>query len=136
MNWKLIFSLSLFGLAMGIATLYAVPMPAQWVLWLIIFLICAYVIAKNAPGNYFLHGFLVSIVNSIWITAVHVMFFATFVANNPDVVKMNANMPLAEHPKRLMVIAGPVIGIISGLVLGLFAFVASKMVKRPPQVAR
>jgi uncharacterized membrane protein len=50
---------------------------------------------------------------------------------------MNKKMPmLAEHPKRLMAIMGPIIGVISGLVLGLLAFLASKMVKRPPQIAR
>jgi len=122
---------------MGIATVYVIPTKSEWIFWLAIFLICAYIIAKNAPGNYFLHGFLVSIVNSIWITAVHVIMFSTYVANHPDVVEMNKKMPmLAEHPKRLMAIMGPIIGVISGLVLGLFAFLASKMVKRPPQIAR
>ena len=135
MNWKLVFGLSLFGLAMGAITVYAVPMTMQWILWLVIFIICAYVIAKNAPGNYFLHGFLVSIVNSIWITAIHVILFAKFVANNPDVIKMNENMPFAHHPKRLMVIAGPIIVICLGLVLGLFAFIASRIVRKPPRVA-
>jgi hypothetical protein len=131
MNWKLIFGLSLFGLAMAIATVYLIPTKFEWIFWLIIFIICAYLIAKNAPGNYFLHGFLVSIVNSIWITATHVILFTTYVANHPEVVDMNSKMPLADHPKRLMVIAGPIIGIISGLVLGLFAFIASKIVKKP-----
>jgi len=136
MNWKLIFGLSLFGLAMGIATVYLIPTKFEWIFWLIIFIICAYLIAKNAPGNYFLHGFLVSIVNSIWITATHVMLFTTYVANHPDVVEMNAKMPMADHPKRLMAVSGPIIGIISGLVLGLFAFIASKLVKKPMAGAR
>jgi hypothetical protein len=136
MNWKLIFGLSLFGLAMGIATTYVIPTKGEWIFWLIIFIICAFLIARNAPGNYFLHGFLVSIVNSIWITAAHIILFTTYVANHPDVVEMNAKMPMADHPKRMMAIMGPLIGIVSGLVMGLFAFIASKLVKRPPQVAR
>jgi len=30
----------------------------------------------------------------------------------------------------MMLIVGPVIGVVSGLVLGLFAFIASKLVKK------
>jgi hypothetical protein len=136
MNWKLIFSLSLFGLAMAIATVYWIPENIEWIFWLVIFVICAYLIAKNAPGKYFLHGLLVSIVNSVWITIAHIVLYTTYVANHPSWLAMNARMPLAEHPKRMMAITGPCIGVISGLVLGLFAFIASRMMKKPAQVAR
>ena len=138
MNWKLILSLSLFGLAMAIATAFMhISNTAQWVLWFAIMIICAVVIARNAPGKYFLHGFLVSIVNSFWITVTHILLFNTFVSNNPEMAEMSAKMPmLAEHPKRLMAVVGPIYGICFGLVLGLFAFVAAKLMKRGPQVAR
>jgi uncharacterized membrane protein len=43
---------------------------------------------------------------------------------------MMDSMPLANHPRLLMVLTGPVIGVISGLVLGLFAVVARKFVKK------
>jgi hypothetical protein len=33
----------------------------------------------------------------------------------------------------MMLVTGPFIGVISGLILGLFAFIASKLVKRTPQ---
>ncbi|SRR6266480_6758837 len=136
MNWKLIFGLSLFGLAMAIATVFWIPSSIEWIFWLIIFIICAYLIAKNAPGNYFLHGFLVSLVNSFWITVAHVMFFTTFNQNHPEMEEMVAKLPLHEHPKRLMAIMGPIFGVLFGLVLGLFAFIASKMVKKQPQSVR
>ena len=134
MNWKLIFALSLFGLAMAFGSVYFIPEKYEWIFWLVIFLICAYLIAKNAPGKYFLHGLLVSIVNSIWITIAHITFYTTYVANHPAWLEMNAKGPLAEHPKRMMAISGPVIGVISGIVLGLFALIASKMVKRKHQM--
>jgi len=138
MNWKLIFGLSLFGLAMAIATVFMhIPNVTQWILWFAIMIVCAFLIARNAPGKYFLHGFLVSIVNSFWITVTHILLFNTFVTNNPEMAEMSAKMPmLAEHPKRLMAIIGPIYGICFGVVLGLFAFIASKLIKRPPQLAR
>ena len=58
MNWKLIFQLSLFGLAMGIATVFVIPSKIEPAFWLAIFLICAYVIAKRCAAGHFLHGLL------------------------------------------------------------------------------
>lgn len=128
MNWKLVFLLSLFGMAMAIATVFWIPINIEWLFWLIIFLICAYIIAKNAPGKYFLHGFMVSVFNCLWITAAHYLLFDKYMAAHPGMIDDNAKMPL--DPKIMMLIIGPVVGIASGLVLGLFSFVASKLVKK------
>lgn len=133
MNWKLIFSLSLFGLAMAVATVYWIPSNIEPIFWLGIFLICAYIIARNAPGKYFLHGFLVSLVNSIWITAVHSIFYDTYMANHPEVAEMNANMSVT-NPRMVMILAGPIIGAVSGLVQGLLAYLASRLIKKPKEV--
>lgn len=133
MNWKLIFLLSLFGLAMAFATVYVIPSTIEPLFWLAIFLVCAFLIARYAPGKYFLHGLLVSIVNSIWITAVHAALFYDYVAHHPEYLQMmtapGTPEALAAHPRRMMVITGPIIGVLSGLVLGLFSWVASKFVK-------
>jgi len=132
MNWKLIILLSLFGLAMGFATVFFIPSNIEPIFWLVIFVICAYLIARFAPGKYFLHGLLVSIVNSIWITATHVSLFYTYIDNHPEYLKALEGIPImAAHPRRMMAVTGPIIGVISGLVLGLFAWVASKLLKRP-----
>jgi hypothetical protein len=130
MNKKLIFQLSLFGLAMAIATVYIIPSKIEPIFWLVIFIICAYLIAKRAPGKYFLHGFLTSLANSVWITLTHVALYSTYIANHPEEAAMSAKMPMADHPQIMMAIMGPIVGVVSGLVLGLFAFIASKMVKK------
>lgn len=127
MNWKLIFLLSLLGLAMGIATVFFVPSNIEPFCWLVVFVISAYVIATRAPGKYFLHGLLVSIVNSVWVTAAHVLLFDQYVANHAREVAMMESMPIS--PRLMMVVTGPLIGVVSGLVLGLFAFIASKLFK-------
>jgi hypothetical protein len=133
MNWKLIFLLSLFGLAMGFATVFVIPSSIEPLFWLVIFLICAFLVARYAPGKYFLHGLLVSIVNSIWITAIHASLFYTYIASHPEYLQMlqqpGTPEALSGHPRRIMVITGPIIGVISGLVLGLFCWLASKFVK-------
>lgn len=130
MNWKLIFQLSLFGLAMAFATVYFISSGMEPLCWIIIFVICAYLIAKNCNSRYFLHGFLVSVVNSIWITVIHVLLFNKYILNHPQEANMLTKMPMPERPRLMMLMTGPVIGIVSGLILGLFAFIASKFIKK------
>ena len=129
MNWKLIFGLSTFGLAMAFATVYVIPSKAEPFVWLPIFIVCAWLIAKKAPGKYFLHGLLVSLVNCVWITATHIGLSASYISTHPQEADMYAKMfaetGLSMH--RTMLIMGAVIGVISGIVLGLFAYAASKI---------
>lgn len=134
MNWKLILQLSLFGLAMGLATVFVVPSNIEPLFWLVIFLISAYLIAKRAPSRPFVHGVVLGVVNSVWVTGSHVLLFSQYVANHPQGVAMMSSMPLADHPRRLMVVMGPIVGFVSGVVMGLFAVVARRLVG--PKVAR
>jgi hypothetical protein len=131
MNWKLILQLSLFGLIMAFGTISLIPAHFEFIFWLAIFVFCAYIIAKQCTGSYFLHGFLVSVVNCFWISVVHFVFYQTYIINHPDMVTMNKGMPasLQIHPRLLTTISGLFIGLISAVVLGLFAFIASKIVK-------
>jgi uncharacterized membrane protein len=134
MNWKIIFQLSIFGLIMAFATVSLIPENVEPAFWVVIFIFCAYVIAKVCSGNYFWHGFLVSMVNCIWITAIHIAFRETYEAHHPDMASMAANMPryLAVHPRLAMAVTGPVFGAMFGIVLGIFSFIASKIVHRTP----
>lgn len=136
MNWKLIFALSLFGLAMGTATVYVVPSNVEPFCWLGIFLVCAVIIARVAPGRYFLHGLLTSIVNSVWITASHVLMYDAYIANHQKELEMMSKMNVSFSPRMMMLLTGPVVGVVSGVILGLFAVVAAKLMKRPTPVVR
>lgn len=135
MNWKLIFALSLFGLAMGTATVYVVPSNVEPFCWLGIFIICAIIIARVAPGRYFLHGLMVSIVNSVWITASHVLMYDAYIANHQKEFEMMQSMKVSLSPKVMMLLTGPVVGVVSGVVLGLFSVVAAKLLNRPSRAA-
>lgn len=132
MNWKLIFTLSLFGLAMAVATVFWIPSNVEWIFWLVIFMFCAYTIARQADGKYFLHGFMVSIVNSIWIIVIHITFYDTYVANHPELLPRLDEMAEFANPRIFMVVIGLIIGAISGIILGLFSLVASKLIKKAP----
>jgi hypothetical protein len=129
MNWKLVFLLSLFGLAMAVGTVFVITSKMEPWFWLAIFVICAWAIAAQAPRKFFLHGFLVGIVNSVWVTAAHVLLYDPYIVHHPREAQMMANGPMAQHPRLMMAIVGPIVGILSGLVLGLFAWIASKLVR-------
>ena len=45
---------------------------------------------------------------------------------------MMSSMPLPDSPRLMMACVGPIVGIVSGAIIGLFAYVAGKFVK--PQV--
>ncbi|MEO8886776.1 MAG: hypothetical protein ABI367_11980 [Mucilaginibacter sp.] len=132
MNWKLIFQLSVFGLIMAVATISLISQNIEPIFWLVILIISAWVIAKAAPRKYFLHGFLVCLVNCLWIIAAHVLFYNTYIVHHPAMQNLNNVMPagMATHPRLIMAITGPVFGILSGLVLGIFALIASKIIKK------
>jgi hypothetical protein len=127
MNWKLIVALSGFALVMALGTVFVIPPKIEPVLWLVIFVVCAWLIAKNAPGKPFLHGLGLGLVNCVWVTTAHIAFASTYLAGHPDEAKMAANM---SSPRLMMALTGPLIGVVSGVVLGLFALVAWKLAKR------
>jgi hypothetical protein len=129
-NKRLVFQLSLFGLAMAFATVYFIPSRIEPVFWLGIFIICAYFIAKKCRGRYFLQGLYVSLLNAVWIISAHILLFKTYIQNHPEEASMLRKMPLPDSPRLMMLMTGLFIGFISGLILGLFSFVASKIVKQ------
>jgi hypothetical protein len=126
-NWKLIFQLSLFGLAMGIGTVFIIPSTIEPFFWLVIFLISAYFIAKRCANRYFLHGVALGLANSIWVTGSHVLLFRQYVANHPREAAMMSSMPLPTHPRVMQLIMGPIIGLVSGIIIGLLALLARRL---------
>ena len=130
MRWKLIFLLSLFSVAMSLATVYHIlPSGVEQVIWLLILIFCAVVIAKNASQKLFLHGFLLCIINAVWQTVIHAALFDTFTAHNQDMVEKFKNVPMDQFT--LMIIMGLTIGVVSGVVTGLLAMLAGKFIKPP-----
>ena len=119
MNLKLVLQLSVFGLIMAFATVSLIPDVAESFFWLVIFIICAYLIAKRCTGRYFLHGFLTSIFNSIWITLVHFFFYNSYVQHHAAMAaKMTPHAGYFNtHPRAFMVLCGLPIGVLFVIVL-------------------
>jgi hypothetical protein len=111
---------------MGVATVFVIPSKIEPVFWLAIFVVCAIVIARRCEAKHFLHGLFVSLLNSVWITTAHVVLFDTYIASHPREAAMATQM---GSPRLMMVVTGPLVGLVSGLILGLFSWAASKVIK-------
>jgi hypothetical protein len=131
-NWKLVFRLSLFGLAMGVATVYVIPSNIEPLFWLVVFGISAYLIAAKAPGSPFFHGLAVGLANCVWVTAAHALLFPAYEGSHPAEMAAMSVMPFNDHPRMLMAIVGPIIGVVSGIIIGLLALGAARLLRRAP----
>jgi hypothetical protein len=129
MNWPLIFQLSLLGLAMGVGTVFFISSGIEPILWLAIFFTSAYLIARQCPHRRFLHGLIVGVANSIWITAVHIIFFTYYMSRHAREAAMLKSMPFPGMPRLMMVFTGPVVGIMSGIIIGTLAIIAGHFLK-------
>lgn len=127
-KWKLVFLLSLFGLFMAAGTVVCIPSNVEPIMWFVIFPVCAFIISKKAEGKYFLHGLLLGLANCVWITSAHVIFSDAYLAFHPEEAAMMKTASLS--PKIMMLLTGPVIGIVSGIVFGLFSVVLNRVFRK------
>jgi hypothetical protein len=127
MNRSLIVALSLFGLAMGFATVFVVSAQIEPAFWLAIFVFSAFAIAKRARDRVFFHGVFVGLLNSVWITSTHVAFASRYLAHHPQEAAMSTH---GLSARAMMAIVGPTIGLMSGVVIGALALLAKKLLSR------
>lgn len=128
MPWNLILKLSLFGLVMGVATVFWIPSNVEPFLWILIFLICAYVIGRSSEKPFYT-GVLLGLANCVWITTTHILLFGEYLGKHAREAAMMKSMPLPDSPRLMMALMGPIVGMISGIVIGLFAVLAARLVR-------
>lgn len=128
MPWTLILKLSIFGLVMGVATVFWIPSNVEPIFWILIFLVCSYVIGRSSQRP-FLTGVLLGLVNGVWITTIHILLFSQYLASHAREAEMMKSMPLPDSPRMMMALMGPIIGLVSGIVIGLVSLLAAKLIK-------
>ena len=55
--------------------------------------------------------------------------FDRYIANHPAEASMMQSMPLPDSPRLMMALTGPIFGVVSGIVLGLFAVIAARLTR-------
>ncbi len=132
MNWKLIFGLAGFGVLMGLLSLFGYTQGIEWLLWLLIAVICSVFIGKMLSGKYFLTGLVVGLLDGILNSIVQSVFFDAYLSNNPKAAEGFGPIPGGLDPRIFVLIAGPFIGLLYGLVLGFLAWLTGKIFKKQP----
>jgi hypothetical protein len=130
MNWPLILVLSLFGILMGLLSLFGLTHGIEWILWLIIAVISAAVLAKKVQTRLFVSGFLVGVCDGVFNSIIQSLFFGTYLLNNPQVAEQIDQIPAGIDGRFFSLLAGPFIGLIFGLVVGLLAVIARKVTNK------
>jgi len=136
MNIRLILMLSLLGLVVGILSVVGVIRAGvESVVWLAIALIYGAVLARRAPGKFFLHGFLTGLIAGALAPLVQAAFLGQYLSHNPkaaDTLKaLPANLPAAV----LIILAAPFTGAMLGLVTGLITWLWALMTRPKPAPA-
>jgi hypothetical protein len=140
MRWGLVLSLSMFGLAMALGTVAVIPARLGGPLWIAIFIITSIIIAKRADGRFFLHGFVVGLVNWAWVTASHVVFHATYVAHHASDIATRQAYTLPAMPAPIAAIIGPAFAFLqtydapipglSAIIYGTLSWAGAKWLRR------
>jgi hypothetical protein len=129
MNWKLVLQLAVFGIAMGLGTVFVVPSNVEPILWLIVFLLSAYAIAKQCIMLRFLNGLLVGLLDSLLKTTIHMIFFSAYVARHAPEIAMISQMTRAVSPRQLILLSSPIWGLIYGTAIGLLTLLLALFIK-------
>src|SRR5438552_1783326 len=110
MSFRLVLTLSLAGLLVGLATILGlVHSGIESILWLAIGLLFAFVIAARAPSRPFLHGFLSGLLAGILCEIVQAALFDRYLAANPKAAESFNALPTGTSPRVLLIRASPII---------------------------
>lgn len=131
MKSSLILRLSALGFVLALASIFFVSPNLEPVLWFAVFLYSAYAIGNGTRTLRFVHGLCLGILNSLWIVGTHDLFLARYLAGHPRevaMIDMTQKAGLALSPRVIMSFTGTMLGVLEGIVIGVFAVVAGLMV--------
>ncbi len=129
MNWKLILLLVLVGAVMAVLSVFGVLQSSfELILWVIFGILSAYLIAKIGGRTPFLEGVTLGVISGIVNSVIQSSMFTTYLLNNPKSLDGFKEIPLSMPPQYLILFAGPFIGIIYGVVVGILAMSLRKII--------
>jgi len=136
MNIRLILMLSLLGLVVGIFSVVGViPAGVESLVWLVIALIYGAVLARRAPGKFFLHGFLAGLIAGVLAGLMQAAFLGQYLSHNPKAAQTLKMLPANLPAVALIILAAPFTGAVLGLVTGLITWLWALMTRPKPAPA-
>lgn len=119
--------LTLFGVLMGLASVFGYTQSNEWLYWLVIAVISGFVIAKVADRQIFVKSVVVGLFMGIFTGVIQSVLFDKYLENNPQSLDGFKEIPLSLAPQFVVLFTGPFIGIVFGLFIGLIAIIIDKI---------
>ncbi|MEZ4889210.1 MAG: hypothetical protein R2779_01215 [Crocinitomicaceae bacterium] len=126
MNYKIIIILSSIGLIMGLLTVKGFTQKIEPFLWLLFGIATSLVLSKNIDEKTFLHGLIIGLTWGIINGMIQSAFFDTYISNNPQLQQSFSKSTFIQ-PRYFVLATGPIIGLITGLVLGGLSVLLKKI---------
>jgi hypothetical protein len=130
MNWKLIFSLSSFGVGMGLCSLMGLG-PFLIFFWPIVIVTSVCLIGARAPGKFALHGFMVGAMMQLWAGAINAYYI--FDLSRIGLVEVT---PYHLHPQLINAFETAAAAAITGAVIATLLLLTTKLEQRRISQAR
>jgi hypothetical protein len=130
MNWKLIFSLSSFGLGIGLCSLMGLG-PFLIFLWPIVIVISVCLIGARAPGRFALHGFMVGAMMQLWAGGINAYYI--FDLSRIGLVEVT---PHRIHPQIINAFVTAAAAALTGAVIAALLLLTTKLEQRRISQAR
>jgi hypothetical protein len=131
MQWTLIALLSIPGLLMGLLSVKGHTRGIEPFLWVVLAVFAALVISRTAGSRHFMHGLVVGLSWGILNGMTAAALFSIYSQHNPEVMQ---RLPSGAKyaPQLMFLMAAPLIGLATGIVLGLMCWGATYLIRPAP----
>lgn len=136
MNWVLVALLSIPGVMMGLLSVRGHTRGIEPYLWIVLMVFATLVIARTAGAKYFLHGVSVGVAWGLLNGLTAAALFATYAQHNPELIAKFSAEDSNYSPRVMFLLVAPMIGLATGVVLGLLCLGASYVIPAAPLVER
>lgn len=126
MNYTFIIILSTFGLVMGALSVKGYTQKIEPFLWLALGIFASLVISKNISEKTFLHALVIGLLWGILNGITQSVFFDKYMANNTSLQDSFKKVTFVQ-PRYFVLMTAPVIGLITGAVLGGLSLLLKKL---------
>ena len=113
---------------MGFLSVFGVIPDFEWLMWLVIAIVSGYVLNKQTKKLLFTNAVVTGIIMGVFNAVIQSVLFDTYLLTDPQIEGLS-QWPTTIEPQYFLLIAGPFIGIVYGLVIGLFALIFKKISK-------
>jgi hypothetical protein len=127
MNLQLLILLSLFGLIIGILSVNGYTQKIEPLIWLLTGMFSAFILARNFSSQIFLYGVGLGLTWGILNGLIQSIFFDRYLKKNPK-YRESYNKKMPVKPRFFVLIAGPIIGLITGATVGGLAILFQKFI--------